>query len=59
MIYYQYEINEEGIIVGIQSGDEPFEERNISLEKIQTIIFGVTTEEELLSEVSEEELLEE
>jgi hypothetical protein len=41
-IYYQYELNEEGIVVVIHSSDKPFKERQITLEQLKLIKLGKT-----------------
>lgn len=46
-IYYQYEENEEGVIVVIHSSHEPFGEREIPKEIINKIRCGRTTVDEL------------
>jgi hypothetical protein len=47
-IYYQYELNEEGVIVAIHSSHQPFEEREIPKELINKVRCGKTTLEEIL-----------
>lgn len=47
MIYYQYEINEDGVIIAIHSSKEQFSERQITLEQIKNVRLGKTLENEL------------
>lgn len=49
MIYYQYEINEQGVIVGIQSSDLPFTERSVLPSKVLKIKIGKTKESDLVN----------
>jgi len=48
MIYYKYETNEQGVIVGIHSSKEPFAEKSITIEQVRKIRIGRTTEQQLL-----------
>jgi hypothetical protein len=41
-IYYQYELNEEGVVIAIHSSDKPFNERQITLEQLKLIKVGKT-----------------
>ena len=47
MIYYQYELNELGVIIAIHSSNTPFNERSITIENIKKIKLGRTTETQL------------
>lgn len=49
MIYYQYEVNSSGVIVGIQSSDTPFNERSILLSKVLKVKVGKTKESDLVN----------
>lgn len=49
MIYYQYEINEQGVIIGIQSSNLPFTERSVSALKVLKIKVGKTKESDLVN----------
>jgi hypothetical protein len=39
-IYYQYELNEEGLVIAIHSSDKPFKERQIPQDKVHLIKLG-------------------
>lgn len=51
MKYYQYELNELGVIIAIHSSNTPFNEKQITIDKINKIRIGRTTEQELLAMV--------
>ena len=51
-IHYQYEVNEEGVIVAIHSSHQPFGEREIPKELINKVRCGKTTLEEILFQIS-------
>ena len=51
-IHYQYEVNEEGVIVAIHSSHKPFGEREIPKELINKVRCGKTTLEEILFKIS-------
>ena len=48
MVYYQYEANEDGVIIAIHSSKTPFEERQITIEQIKTIKVGKTKVSDLV-----------
>jgi len=48
MIYYKYEVNENGVIVAIHSSKEPFAEKQITIEQARLIKVGRTTEQQFL-----------
>lgn len=48
MIYYQYILDANNVIIGIQSSNEQFSTRQITLEKIKKIKVGRTIEQELI-----------
>jgi hypothetical protein len=48
MIYYKYETNANGVIIAIHSSNVPFNEKMISIENINKIKVGRTTEQELI-----------
>lgn len=41
-IYYQVVLNEDGVIVGLNSSDKPFSERQVSAEQVKLIKFNKT-----------------
>ena len=41
-LYYQYELNEEGIVIAIHSSKKPFSERQLTLEQLKLIKLGET-----------------
>lgn len=54
MKYYQYELGEviidevpKVVLIAIHSSNQPFEERQITLEQIKNVRLGKTTEQEL------------
>ena len=51
-IYYQYEENEEGVIVAIHSSHERFKERELPKELIGKVRCGKTTVEEILFQIT-------
>jgi hypothetical protein len=46
-IYYQYETNENGFIVKIQSSKTPFSTRSITSEKVKLVRLGKTKPSDL------------
>jgi hypothetical protein len=46
-IYYQYEANEEGVIIVINSSSQPFAQRQIPKEKVKSIRVGKTKVSEI------------
>jgi len=51
-IYYQYEENEEGVIVAIHSSHEPFNERELPKELVGKVRCGKTTVGEILFQIT-------
>jgi hypothetical protein len=51
-IYYQYEENEQGIIVAIHSSHQPFGERELPKELVGKVRCGKTTVEEILFQIT-------
>lgn len=41
-VYYQVVLSEDGIIVGLNSSDKPFSERQVTTEQVKLIKFGKT-----------------
>lgn len=46
-IYYQYEVNEQGVIVALHSSYTPFAERQLTAEQVKHIRVGKTKESEI------------